>query len=141
MEKMTCSKPKLFTYQEKEKKCPMVFVGACKCGHTYFPPHLFGCEACGATPESLTISEFPAKGRLVAHIAAHQHTRSDGKNPLFVGAIVLENGPAIIAGLDVNNENEIQNCETVTGKLIETGVNDKGEKIVDLFFEPAGGEK
>lgn len=133
--------PELFKYQEKEGSLPVLFVGTCKCGHKYFPPHLFGCEVCGAGSESLNIIEFPAKGRLIAYTSAHIHFRSDGQKPLFVGRILLENGPAIVAGIDVKEEKDIQDCEAVTGKLIEIGVNDKGEKIVDLYFKPDGGEK
>ncbi len=141
MDKMIFKKPKLFTYLEKEDKLPVIFVGKCKCGHTYFPPHLYGCEVCGAAPESLTITEFPAKGKLIAHAAAHQHTRPDGEKPLFIGEITLNNGPTITAGLDVKGDQEIENCESVVGKLMEIGINENGEKIVDLFFEPVGGEK
>ena len=138
---MIFEKPKLVTFEKTKDKLPSVLVGICACGHTYFPPHLYGCESCGGGPELLKITELPAKGKLLAYAAAHQHIRPDGEKPLFIGEITLENGPDITAGLDVKNENEIENCEKVVGRLIEIGKNENGEEIVDLFFMPAGGEK
>lgn len=141
MDKAFPKKPGLFLIPRQEGALPSVFVGTCMCGHTYFPPHLFGCEVCGKGPESLKISEYPAKGRLKAFAASHHIAKNKGKNVVFIGEIILENGPLLVANIEASNEETLKKCKNVTGKLIEITVNEKGEKTLDLIFEPVGGEK
>ncbi len=141
MNEINLKKPALYTSSSLNEKLPSLFVGKCICGHTYFPPHLFGCEACGASIKSLTISEIPAKGRLKAYAAAHQCAGKNGKAPLYIGEIILENGPALQASLDISNESELEDTDVVVGQLVEIGINKSGEKIFDLFFVPFGENK
>ncbi len=75
-----------------------------------------------------------------SYAAAHLYTRPDGKKPLFIGEIILESGPALLANLDADSEESLANCKKVTVCLISIEKNDNGEELVDLFFEPAGGE-
>ncbi len=138
MEQFRIRKNSLVAATESIDSVPVLLVGCCACGHTFFPAHGFGCESCGAGPESIDVKKFKAKGRLRSHTIAHHRVRLNGKGPMAVGHIIIDKGPAILAILETDCEKEISE-RRVIGKLVETGKDKNGNPIMDLFFTPQGG--
>lgn len=71
------------------------------CGYVFFPPHAFGCEACGALPERTEPTELAAVGVLRSFATVHRHAGTGIEAPFVVGEIALDAGPmvrAVIAG-------------------------------------------
>lgn len=129
----------LFTVPASVEDPPSLLCGRCSCGHVFFPPHRFGCEDCGAGQEAITISEEPATGILKAFAVVHGQSRPDGKGPLVVGRVLLDNGPSIMATLDVENQGELAAGQRVCGTLVPDGRDTKEKIPVDLLFTLKGG--
>ena len=129
----------LFTVPEAEDTPPALLAGRCSCGHIFFPPHRFGCEACGAGPDEIAIIEIAAKGILRAFACSHRETHPDGSTPYIVGEVLLDAGPALPVVLTARHETSLSPGMRVVGKLVPDKENDKGQVYVDCFFAPEGG--
>ena len=71
------------------------------CGYVFFPPHDFGCEACGALPERTEPTVLAGAGVLRSFATVHRHGGPSIEAPFVVGEIALDAGPmvrAVIAG-------------------------------------------
>ncbi len=128
------SKPELFAI--KEAGNPALKGCRCACGHVFFPRNEYGCEACGNTSEKIENIELSGEGEIRAFAKVHQHHSDELKPPFVVATIVLKEGCAIRALLDVRDEKELSVGQTVFSSLVEIGVDEQGRKIVDLRFKP-----
>lgn len=129
----------LFTVPASPGDPPALLCGECSCGHVFFPPHRFGCEACGAGPDAVSVVEYPARGTLKAFTAVHGQSRPDGKSPLVLGQVLLDSGPSIAAILDVQDQESLVAGEKVYGTLVPAVEDSKGRTVVDLLFSTEGG--
>jgi len=108
----------------------------------FFPPHRFGCEACGESPDALSIVKHPAAGTLKAFTVVHGQSRPDGKVPLVLGQVLLDSGPSIAAILDVEDQESLAAGQKVYGTIVPAGPEDsKGRTTVDLLFSTKGGAR
>ncbi len=124
-------KKNLFSASGSADGIPFLKIGTCQCGHTFFPPHEFGCEACGS--ESVRIRKILATGRLKSSAVAHMHSQDPNK-PVVIGEIVLENGPCIIAFLDASNDTTFLDTMLMVGTFWEINKNKYDGCIVELIF-------
>ncbi len=138
MTQRIAKKKALFTVPGTENTPPSLLAGQCTCGYLFFPPHRFGCEACGAGPEAITILEIPAKGVLKAFGRSHREAPREGSAPYIIGQILLDAGPAITAVIETNDENTLSPGQRVIGKLVPVKKNHEGQVIVDCLFAPEG---
>lgn len=108
----------------------------CKCGYVFFPRHQYGCEFCGRTNDEIDVIDLTGKGRLRAFATVHRHNSENIKTPFIVATIILKDGCAIRALLDVTDEEQLTVGQTVYSSLVEIRNDDEGRKIVDLRFKP-----
>ncbi len=128
----------LFTVPDTAETPPSLLTGLCSCGYLFFPPHRFGCEACGAGPEAISIIETTARGVLKAFALSHREAHPDGSTPYIIGQVVLDAGPAISVVLETRENSRLSIGQRVIGKLVPVKKNDKGQIIVDCLFAPEG---
>src|SRR5262245_4531150 len=69
------------------------------CGYVFFPPHDFGCEACGALPQRVEALALAGAGVLRSVAVVHRHGGSSILAPFTVGEIALDAGPMVRAVL------------------------------------------
>lgn len=69
------------------------------CGYLFFPPHGFGCEACGALPERVERAALEGAGVLRSLAVVHRHGGGGIEAPFTVGEIALDAGPMVRAVL------------------------------------------
>jgi uncharacterized OB-fold protein len=69
------------------------------CGYVFFPPHDFGCDACGALPERVEAMALAGRGLLRSVAVVHRHGGSNIEAPFTVGEIALDAGPVVRAVL------------------------------------------
>ncbi len=129
----------LFLVPASPDASPSLLCGRCSCGHVFFPPHGFGCEACGADPDAITITELSSKGVLKTFVVAYQQGRIMGTEPLIVGEVLLDDGPAISVVLDARDEKELSIGQRVHGILVPGEEDSEGQVMVDCLFAPEGG--
>jgi uncharacterized OB-fold protein len=65
----------------------------------FFPPHDFGCEACGAIPARVEPMALAGAGVLRSMAVVHRHGGSSIQAPFTVGEIALDAGPMVRAVL------------------------------------------
>ena len=128
----------LFTVPASSEAAPSLRGGRCSCGYVFFPPHSFGCESCGAGPEAITIAELATRGVLKSFALAHQQGRLMGTEPLFVGEVLLDDGPAISVVLRAKDEKELSIGQRVHGVLVPGEETSEGQVMVDCLFAPEG---
>ena len=100
------------------------------CGHVCFPPQAYGCEACGAGPQSLASQDLPACGTLVASVAVLRHPLA----PFTVGTVLLDSGPAVRAVIEAPGSDLLPGTR-MRGVLVATGAS-AGATVVELWFAP-----
>lgn len=135
MTQIVPSNPELFSITDS--KNPTLKGCRCKCGYVFFPRHEYGCEACGNTSENIEKIELAGEGKLRAFATVHQHHSKQLKTPFVVATIVLKDGCAIRALLDVQDETELSIGQTVYSTFVEVGKDEEGRNIVDLRFKPS----
>jgi uncharacterized OB-fold protein len=118
---------------------PELLGGRCTCGHLFFPPHRYGCEVCGGGEESITIVKLPSRGEIKSFAVTRLQNRYDGKGPLIVGEVLLDDGPCVVSVIDCLDENDLTVGLRVSGKLVPAG-EEGGRAIVDFVFAPEGGD-
>lgn len=128
----------LFTVPPSADEPPELLGGRCRCGHRFFPPHRFGCEACGAAGDQLSEIRMAARGVIRAYAATHFQMRRDGQGPRVVGAVLLDEGVRVVGTIECAGEGALRVGERVSGRLVEVG-EEGGRAIVDLVFVPEGG--
>jgi uncharacterized OB-fold protein len=69
------------------------------CGYVFFPPHDFGCDACGELPERVQPMVIEGAGVLRSVAVVHRHGGSTIEAPFNVGEIALDAGPLLRAVL------------------------------------------
>jgi len=112
------------------------------CGHVAFPPNPYGCESCGAEPDSLESRELAGTGELAAFATVHLHMGKGIEAPFTVGVVVLDDGPAVRATLTCPTDEGLSIGDRVQSVLVSQGTDDEGNETVELRFEPlaaAGG--
>ena len=129
----------LFTVPEAQDAPPALLAGRCLCGYVFFPPHRFGCEACGAGPDEISIVEIAARGILKSFARSHLETHPDGGTPYIVGEVLLDEGPALPVVLAARDETSLSPGMRVVGKLVPDKPDDQGRVYVDCHFAPEGG--
>ena len=107
------------------------------CGYVFFPPHDFGCEACGALPQRTDPVALPGDGVLRALAVVHRHG-GGGEAPFTVGEIALDAGPTVRAAL--RSDDRLAIGDRMRATLWSVPVAAGSEKLVELRFEraPAG---
>lgn len=100
------------------------------CGHAFFPPQDYGCEACGAGPECLEIEDLAASAILIASAAVLRHPLA----PFTIGTVVLDAGPAVRAVVEHPGGGLLPGTR-MRGVLVATGENE-GATVVELRFTP-----
>ena len=65
------------------------------CGYVFFPPHDFGCDACGALPERVEPMAIEGAGVLRSVVVVHRHGGGSIEVPFTVGEIALDAGPMV----------------------------------------------
>lgn len=100
------------------------------CGHVFFPPQDYGCEACGAGPEHLEIEDISASGNLIASAAVLRHPLA----PFTLGTVVLDSGPAVRVVVEGPGLGLLPGTR-MRGALVATGENE-GTTVVELRFTP-----
>ena len=63
------------------------------CGYVFFPPHDFGCDACGELPERVQPMAIEGAGVLRSVAVVHRHGGGSIEVPFTVGEIALDAGP------------------------------------------------
>ncbi|MCZ7536975.1 MAG: zinc ribbon domain-containing protein [Acidimicrobiia bacterium] len=101
------------------------------CGHAFFPPQGYGCEACGALPELLAPEEMPGAGTLVASVDVRSHPLA----PFTVGIIALDAGPAIRAVIETQGATLTPGTR-MRATLVATDGRD-GSEVSELRFVAA----
>ena len=132
-------KKSLYTVPSSPEEPPELLIGQCACGHRFFPPHRYGCEACGADEAGISIERTPAEGEIRSYAVTHFQTRSDGSGPLLVGEVLLDAGPCVAAVIDSPEETGLEAGLRVSGRLVPVG-EEGGRTIVDCVFVPEGGD-
>ena len=69
------------------------------CGYVFFPPHDFGCDACGAVSDRVEPVAIEGSGVLRSLAVVHRHGGSSIEVPFTVGEIALDAGPMVRAVL------------------------------------------
>jgi len=139
MSQCIAKKKTVFTVPDSPTEKPSLLGGRCSCGYLFFPPHRFGCEACGAAPEAINIIEIETRGVLKSFAASHRQTRTDVPSPLIFGLVLLDIGLAVMTTIHVEDENKLAIGQRVHGLLVPCGQDDQGRTIVDCLFVPEGG--
>lgn len=106
------------------------------CGYVFFPPHDFGCEACGAAPERVQPAALAGAGELRSFAVVHRHGGAGIEVPFTVGEIALDDGPmvrAVIAG-----QGELRIGDRMRTRLLVTPAGAEPDEKVELRFERAG---
>jgi uncharacterized OB-fold protein len=114
---------------------PSILVGRCSCGHSFHPPHRYGCERCGRDGNATEIVECEARGVLTAVATVHAHPKL--RTPFVLGRITLDRGPSIEAWLDAT-PGALTIGKRVEGTLVPGGTNDSGAPIMDCRFVAEG---
>jgi uncharacterized OB-fold protein len=139
--------PTLYTVPDDPATSTKLRGGRCSSGHVFFPPQRLGCTTCGAHGESIEIVELEATGILRSHAFSHREKRPGSDQPLIIGTVVLDAGPAIEVVLAVDDLSGLESGQRVNGRLVEVAeAGEEGEAgeggeagiIVDCFFAPAG---
>jgi len=74
---------------------PHLMVGRCQgCGYRFHPPQQYGCEACGATDDSLESIAVPARGELFSFATVHLHPTEP--TPFTIALTTLDDAPEIV---------------------------------------------
>ena len=139
MSQRIAKKKTLFTVPDFPTKRPSLLGGRCSCGYLFFPPHRFGCEACGAGSEAIVTLEIESRGVLKSFAASHRQTGSEVPSPLIFGLVLLDIGLAIMTTIHAEDENKLAIGQRVHGLLVPCGQDDRGRTIVDCLFVPEGG--
>lgn len=98
------------------------------CGHVFFPPQSYGCEACGAPPECLAAEELAGVGTLVASVEVLRHPLA----PFTVGTVTLDAGPTVPAVVE-SPEGPLVPGTRMRAILFVAG-DEAGHDVVDLRF-------
>ncbi len=106
------------------------------CGHIAFPPNPYGCESCGAEPDSLESRELPGTGKLAAFATVHLHAGNEIEVPFAVGVVVLDDGPAVRATLTCHTDEGLAIGDRVQSVLVTQGSDAEGNETVELRFAP-----
>jgi uncharacterized protein len=115
---------------------PKLNGGRCRhCSYIFFPPHRYGCEACGAPPDDLEPFALAGSGVLRSSAVVHQGIGTD--NRFTVGAIVLDDGPAIRAVLACRADEALRAGDRMRAVLVPQRRDERGNEIVELRFEKA----
>jgi len=86
--------PPLFSVEPGER--PSLLGRRCAdCGYVSFPPHDFGCEACGALPARTEPTVLAGAGVLRSFATVHRHSGPGIAAPFVVGEIELDAGPMV----------------------------------------------
>lgn len=68
-----------------------------RCGLAAFPAERYGCERCGAPPESHSTRALGTDGVVIAQATVHRHHHGEPPTPFTVVEVVLEDGPVLKA--------------------------------------------
>jgi uncharacterized OB-fold protein len=110
--------------------------GRCRsCGYVFFPPHRYGCEVCGAPPDSLAPVALAGRGILRSFAVVHFHQGSHIQAPFTVGSIILDGGPAIRAVMTCRRGEGLRGGDKVRSVLVTQGTDERGNEVVELRFE------
>ena len=127
-------------YPASGERPPLLGQSCTACGHVTFPSNPYGCEACGAEPDSLEPRELAGAGTLAAFATVHLHRGGGIEAPFTIGVIVLDDGPAVRATLTCRTDEGLVIGERAHSVLVSQGADDEGHEIVELRFEPEGQE-
>jgi uncharacterized OB-fold protein len=123
-------------YPARGEHPPLLGQCCARCGHVAFPPNPYGCESCGAEPDSLASRELAGAGELAAFATVHLHAGKGIQTPFTVGVIVLDDGPAVRATLTCRTDDGLAIGDRVQSVLVPQGSDDEGNETVELRFEP-----
>jgi uncharacterized OB-fold protein len=108
------------------------------CGYVFFPPHRYGCEACGAPPDRIEPIALAGNGTLRSFATVHFHQGHGIEAPFTVGSIILDDGPAIRALLTCRTDEGLHPGDRVRSVLVAQGKDSEGNETFELRFEKAG---
>ena len=123
-------------YPPRGERPPLLGQRCTSCGHLAFPPNPYGCEACGAEPQALESCELAGAGQLSAFATVHLHPGKGIEAPFTIGVILLDDGPAVRATLTCRTDDGLTIGDRVHSVLVPQGLDDEGNPIVELRFEP-----
>ena len=108
------------------------------CGHVFFPPHPYGCDACGASAEKIETVELAGTGTLRAFATVHPQRVAHA--PFTVASIELDRGPTIRALLTCATDEELSIGDRVHAVRVSRGTGAEGRQVLELRFTPEGDE-
>ena len=123
-------------YPPSGEQPPLLGQHCTACGRVAFPPNPYGCEACGAEPDSLEPRELAGRGSLAAFATVHLHVGKGIEAPFTVGVVVLDDGPALRATLTCRSDEGLSIGDRVESVLVSQGTDDEDNETVELRFEP-----
>ena len=89
---MASARPQLYTTDAAQP--PRLCGKRCRaCGYTFFPPHAYSCESCGAAAEQIEPRLLAGSGVLHASATVHVHHDPSTPTPFTVASISLDDGP------------------------------------------------
>ena len=126
-------------YSADDSSPPTLKGARCRsCGYVFFPAHRYGCEACGALPDRIEPTALAGTGILRSFATVHSHQGRAGEGPFSIGAIVLDDGPAISAVVMSRAGEAVGPGDRVRSILVAQGKDAQDNEIVELRFEKAG---
>jgi uncharacterized OB-fold protein len=133
---MASARPQLYTTDAAQ---PPRLCGqrCCACGYTFFPPHAYSCESCGAAAEQIEPRLLAGSGVVQASATVHVHHDPSTPTPFTVASISLDDGPTIRVLMTCPTDAELSLGDRVRAVLVPTGSDADSNAGAELRFEKA----
>ena len=122
-------------YWQAAKRHEFVAQRCRACGYTFFPPHAYSCESCGAAAQQIEPRLLAGSGVVQASATVHVHHDPSTPTPFTVASISLDDGPTIRALMTCPTDAELSLGDRVRAVLVPTGPDADGNERTELRFE------
>ena len=131
---MTSPRPQLYT--SDDPRPPQLCAKRCQaCGYTFFPPHPYSCESCGAAAEQIEQRLLAGSGVVQSCATVHVHHDPNTPTPFTVASITLDDGPTIRALMTCPTDADLSLGDRVRAVLVSSGSDADGNERTELRFE------
>ena len=131
---MASARPQLYTTDAAQP--PRLCGKRCRaCGYTFFPPHAYSCESCGAAAEQIEPRLLAGSGVVQASATVHVHHDPSTPTPFTVASISLDDGPTIRALMTCPTDAELSLGDRVRAVLVSTDSDADSNAGAELRFE------